>query len=161
MLIVIFVWLTDVEKVNGALTWWTRKSGVSPVRALHNSRPKYRGSAWKVCQRFRIASHRHGRGTGAEIQPWRRRRTQAAETGQSRQDSSGGRCRRRRCCSGDHRGSTEDVVYSVRCGDRALLMWYESRKSSGCFDPRGRDRDTTWIRRGSCRWSGGCWSSGR
>lgn len=144
--------VTETKKKLELLTRWTGESGVSPVRTLHDSRPKDRGPAWEICQRLRVTSNSHCRGAWAEVQAGRRWRAQAAEAGQSGQNSS------RRCCShggrspsGDDCGAAQDVVYSVRCGSRILMRRSDGGKSRRCFNSRRRYRNTARVWRGSCR----------
>lgn len=112
------------------------------MRALHDPRPEDRRPARQVRQRLRVPGHRHrGGGTGAEVEPGRRRGAEAAEAGQPRQNprrGGGGGGHGHRGAPGRRRGPVEDVVNPVGGGGGALLRGAEPRgQPRGALDPRG------------------------
>lgn len=148
------------RSVGRSLTGRAGEPGVPPVRTLHDSRPEYRRPPRQVRQGLRVTGHSHRGGSGAEVKSGRRRRTQAAEPGQTGQDPrrGGGRGSAGDTSGG---GSVQDVVYSVGGRGGAELRGAESRgQARGRLDPRGRHGHPARVGGGGGRGGGGAGPAG-
>lgn len=140
------------------LTGRAREPSVPPVGALHHPRPEDGRPSWQVRQGLRVPGHGHGGRGGAEVEPGGRRRAEAAEPGQTRQDPRGGGGGGP---GGGGAGPVQDVVNSVRGGRGALLRGAEpGGRAGGALDARGGCGHAARVRGGGSRWGRGGGATG-